>query len=308
MSKRRSSCRGAPLFLAGLRLWLFWVALFAAKARYSYVRNNALKYIDPSGHTECIVGDCTETSPQHDPYAFATLYGITFAGSWTPESRSAVMSAARTVDQRLRKGIMTIRANAFGYGEAPRGMVYNPQSSQLGALSSGEPQDGAAFRAVYGQITFRQVPAGDVDGWAWTRVATMGEIWVDAVGDPQYQQLGGQNTAHELGHALAQLLGGRPYDDLNATMIVDALGNDVAGGSGGTYIRTNNGYVLTNGSTWSWQQNTDATANEDFADMFLNWSYNSFDNDPAGAGDARYQWMSANMPSWIELAVTGPMC
>ena len=40
------------------------------------------------------------------------------------------------------------------------------------------------------------------------------------------------------------------------------------------------------------------TPNEDFADMFLNWAFDSFADDPMG--EARYAWMEENMADWIE--------
>jgi len=172
-----------------------------------------------------------------------------------------------------------------------------------------------AFLQVFGRITFRQVAAGTVDGWAWTRVAERGEIWVDAVGDPAYLRWGSQNTAHELGHAFAQLTGEQPYNDLGAAQIsyTDERGQVIpvaGGGWGGGYLRTDAGYVLTKGRRMPWQQHHATVAapgvepcNEDFADMFLGGSFNNFANNPADA--ARNRWMTANMPRWIALAVAG---
>jgi hypothetical protein len=41
-------------------------------------------------------------------------------------------------------------------------------------------------------------------------------------------------------------------------------------------------------------------ANEDFADMFLGWSYDGFTDDPAGR--SRYDWMQGHLAEWIEQA------
>ena len=39
---------------------------------------------------------------------------------------------------------------------------------------------------------------------------------------------------------------------------------------------------------------------EDFADMFMNYVFNSFANN--SAGDARNSWMQDNMGHWLDLA------
>lgn len=41
--------------------------------------------------------------------------------------------------------------------------------------------------------------------------------------------------------------------------------------------------------------------NEDTADMFLNWVYNSFDytEQAKGAGTARYNWWNDRMEGWV---------
>ncbi len=44
---------------------------------------------------------------------------------------------------------------------------------------------------------------------------------------------------------------------------------------------------------------------EDFADMFLNWTHNTFADDPDGYGEARYTWMNSRMPGWLALAING---
>jgi hypothetical protein len=121
-----------------------------------------------------------------------------------------------------------------------------------------------------------------------------------------------------LGHAFAQRLGlaagtGRldnaAYNALGSAQIAnDPETGDlvhVAGDWGDGYVRTTHGYATREGP---WQQNWwSDTPNEDFADMFLGWTYNHFASDATNpvataAGDARYQWMSTNMTEWIALA------
>ena len=261
--------------------------------RYAYVLNNPICHIDPSGHVACAdvdsAGRCIrEMSPR------APRPWVRFIGEWPAEDRAVVIAGVQVVGQALARVIR----------EENR-MLY--RSGDLSALPRVTAR--GAFLRVYGDIAFRQVEAGTVNGWAWTRVEEMGEIWVDAVGTEAYRRWGTWNTVHELGHAFAQRAGRQPYGDLQAARIsyINERGEEVIVAGGGWpglgYQRTDNGYVLTNGQRWPWQQSAVQTANEDFADMFLGWAYNHFADDPAGA--ARYQWMAANMPHWIALAVSG---
>jgi len=172
-----------------------------------------------------------------------------------------------------------------------------------------------AFLQVFGQITFRRIDDNPITGWAETHMdwasnyCGMGEICYDESiftdsGLAKFQKWGAQNVAHELGHALDQLGGRRARANLNAAQIGYVNSNtgqvvQVAGGGwAGGYSRIGDGF-----RPWPWQQNTAATPGEEFADMFLGWSFNGFAPNQAGA--ARYSWMSANMPRWIALAVAG---
>jgi len=183
---------------------------------------------------------------------------------------------------------------------APRNMPLNAQS---------------AFRMVFGTVTFRRVATNHGTAWAYV---TMPNITVYAnVFEPRniYPRDGHLNTGHELGHAFAQRAGGRPYSDLMAAQI--GVNGEIIAGGGWLekpgYQRTDAGYYLsrnTSNPRWPWQQNHCTKPgdgvlpqNEDFADMFLNWSHNHFTGDSYGA--ARYQWMNANMPNWMALAVAG---
>jgi hypothetical protein len=69
----------------------------------------------------------------------------------------------------------------------------------------------------------------------------------------------------------------------------------------GKFERTGLGYLSTlppdlyHGSNWAdWA----TSPNEDFADMFMNWAYNTFD-EAYNAGVKRYDFMELNMLAWI---------
>lgn len=72
----------------------------------------------------------------------------------------------------------------------------------------------------------------------------------------------------------------------------------------GDFERTSRGYQgigkphQYHGVSW---EDFVTNANEDFADMFMNWVYDSFDDSPLayGAGRYRYEFMEDNMRSWI---------
>jgi hypothetical protein len=78
-----------------------------------------------------------------------------------------------------------------------------------------------------------------------------------------------------------------------------------------TYENTNSKiegfYLDANASgTMTWIQNSAVTSSEVFADMFLGWVYNKWDNDPHGFGNARRKFMTDNMANWITQAMSSP--
>jgi len=73
--------------------------------RYSYVRNNPLRYIDPSGHVECSLLGAGEDMAGCRAYKdqINNPYGINFSGSWTFDQRAIVLQAAGIIERRLRQ-------------------------------------------------------------------------------------------------------------------------------------------------------------------------------------------------------------
>jgi len=105
-----------------------------------------------------------------------------------------------------------------------------------------------------------------------------------------------------MGHVFDRRAGDQPEADLTTAQITDPDTGLLIAGSG-VYL-DNTGYACA-GRFCTWQQNNNPnlggnSANEEFADMFLGWSYNHFAGNAAGA--ARYGWMQSHMPSWIERA------
>ena len=61
------------------------------------------------------------------------------------------------------------------------------------------------------------------------------------------------------------------------------------------------------GTRWGWQQSPEATTGEEFADMFLGWNYNEWENDPDSrhyvVGQARSNFMNRHTAFWIALVI-----
>jgi len=274
--------------------------------RYSYVLGNPLRFSDPGGHTPI---DICAATQRHAPgcgngpvYAGSTL--VDFSGKWGVRYRENVVGGTEAAAARLYEAVQADRQRA--YAIAPR-LGGNPSDYSAASQLWGLSQDDLFLAAYGGQVTFERSDANCANCWAETNASNI-TVYANAFDAAStYPQYGHLNTAHELGHAFSHNAGRQPYDDLDAIFIRDAAGNAIAGGGGtGTYTRRNAGYVLTPpNNTWPWQQNTTASASEDFADMFLNWSYSSFDNDQAGAGAARNRWVTVNTPRWMALAVAG---
>ena len=105
-------------------------------------------------------------------------------------------------------------------------------------------------------------------------------------------------VAHELGHAFNGRVGmsgtgATPYDTLGATWSSDPM-----------FPRRDspdNGFA---GPKYGWQQSGDLTQNEEFADMFVGWTYQHFAF--SEGGQARSNWMNQadHMPYWTFLAIS----
>jgi len=131
-------------------------------------------------------------------------------------------------------------------------------------------------------------------------------------------------AAHELGHAFNYALypnttDNRSYGQGIIDLALEGVwvkGERIAGNVKGMYavdvdpvtgevyyLRTSAGYRsgLYSVDGGPYQQNATSAVSEDFADMFMNWTYDTFAaND---YGDERYYWMDSHMSTWISLAV-----
>jgi hypothetical protein len=262
--------------------------------RYSYVYNNPLKFVDPSGHSGYPPG-CEHSQQCMDWWDKASLVG--FVGKdWNVEQKTQVIEGAWAVAQGFER---TAREQQTKVKQIPiEQRRYVPESFSLSSLWGLSARE--TFHEVYGEgpVTFVEAPqcaqAGcgngvDPGAWAWSRIGDMGEVWVNenVFTDPGYAGFAiAQNAVHELMHGLDQLGGGAAGNNLAAAW---AARPDLTRGAGGFAAGT------------GWQQSAERTGSEVFADMGLGWTYDRWGSNRAGI--AKKQYMKTNMPWGIALAV-----
>lgn len=170
-----------------------------------------------------------------------------------------------------------------------------------------DPQGRTTFERVFGEIDFQRM---SYDG-----VYNGNLYWADAIQYPTirvyknaFTPYGGgtfkaiQNAIHELGHGFD-----RQADDPRGD-----LGDRWNDNTDGAFPRRDpdnadqRGYA---GNRWGWQQSAEQTTGEEFADMYLGWSYDEWetqDGELTDDGQMRSDWMNENMGEWIDSAINKP--
>jgi hypothetical protein len=203
------------------------------------------------------------------------LYGIHFENGWTLENMLYVIEGARQVGQKL--------------------------SEILGGSSS------QAFRQAYGtsstdRITFQWGNCPECKGaggytYGAHKIAfvSMAANWRE---DYQLRRI--NNVIHELGHAfrwrMLNVTGKKidPYAVLKDKQTYDETFPDRIAGVEGYF-----GFASKKGP---WQQSSEASENEEFADMFIGWTASTWEGGLFGwtfDGRRRDQFMTGNMPGWL---------
>jgi RHS repeat-associated protein len=239
--------------------------------RYAGMANNPVNFSDPSGHDPRpgYRGDYNEPTGALDMLDVAKEYGINFNGG-SYSQKAAVILAAIAIGHKLQSTLEKATSASQAFSSVMGEVTATFSGSEKGCNASG----GNGF--VCGTST-----------WSDPRVYT-----------------------HEFGHTFSQEYGRRPYNELGEAYSEDLDGNWIMGTHNGNYERTLRGYkgdgppYMYHGPDYDidWNSNTDNIArNEDYADMFMNWIYNSFDTAGGtfGAGNQRYAWMSVNVAETI---------
>jgi len=261
--------------------------------RYGYVNNNPLVYPDPSGH----VADCSQVPGAaraecersnyneklwNDPELFDQEFGITFTGEWREDHKEAVRRAVWAV------------GHAF--------------AGHVGASAAG------AFQAVYGGVTLQWGNCAECNGGgAFTagphriKFASMAADW-----HPDRELRWRNLVVHELGHAFNQGIGYFAADALSwtqtyhldpdkATWFVQGFPDrpDYPANHAPGWTGPNSGFASPqNVLVWQMAVNQAGSTSEEFADMFLGWTFNMWEDSDAGRMRAR--WMGNHMPDFLD--------
>ena len=244
--------------------------------RYTYVRNNPLKRIDPTGHVDCsLLGDTDDTQACNDPKPPA-LVDFT-GGNWTAQEKTVIQTGAWLV--------------ALALYEASGGKYGSPSETFL-ALYNGQitfhktGTDGCPTKVCYGE-------------WAGNnRINVYTDIYEkDAQGNltnnskiPK-EWAGARWAVHELGHGFEA----KVNNVLGAYHVRNNLPENVANREGFA------------GDYPGWQQSTCSINcnGEIFADMFVGWVYQQWKKNPGtgmltDAAQAKADHMTTNMSVWMD--------
>jgi hypothetical protein len=250
--------------------------------RYAYGLNSPLKYTDPTGHREC--GD--EIDCRDGRYkqvlvnwrALARRYGVYIDKRFSDEEASYIVS----------------------------GVI---QAGQAFAAATEADDTGAeAFRAIFGSMRFGLCDGATAEttcsdlGWTKSPSLILIKEFYSSGTYTNYLERSVHLVLHELGHAfnalMENLIGEKaaPYNQLYLTQANDPTFPNREGSDA-----LNFGFA---GPRYNWQQSASSSYTEEFADMFLGWSYNRWEEDSDGLtvdGQARSDWMD-RMQGWVNLA------
>jgi RHS repeat-associated protein len=247
--------------------------------RYSYVRNNPLKYTDPSGHQICLddgycgkdgrnAGSLAESLFENeDWWRFKKVFGFQYKGTWTPEMKLAAYQAIFLIAMAL---------SALAPGFTPE----------------------AIFKTVYGSSLVLEY--GECSeckgGFGYTHSAS----YIKFGGSYNNLSKDTRLIVHELGHAFDHAIGKSGRGDLNGRMGLCnnseyCLGRDSHNGpNDGEHWGFAGGFN-------KWQFGSDDTTGEVFADMFLGWVFNTWEPESplSNRGTIRQGYMNDQMINYM---------
>jgi RHS repeat-associated protein len=243
--------------------------------RYSYTRNNPIKYRDPTGNIPCFEdGYCINgrySSADHLRY-LARLYGIIFNDNWNEDYKWAVIAGVEAVGDTLSKAIgsassvLTFR-DVFGIkGNDKFKFTWGCSECSKMAITAGARE-----------IKFKQM---------YEEKAYLGRTAIDAL------FMNTTLVVHELFHAFENatevtLDNGTKYKEARSTLPSHYSREGLAD------------------PFMTWQQSNDTTNGEIFADMGIGWIYNQWNTEDPGhlLAAQMSHWMENQMPNFINLAI-----
>jgi len=266
--------------------------------RYSYVVNRPTVLADPSGHTYLCGASC-EAEDEQQQYSLddtAALYGVTFNSGWSTTNKAKALLGVMKLAKSMQESYNS-------YQEGIYQSCLENRSAPTSACSAKSATDVEVYTAVFGNQNFNV----NGTGAAWMCGASPTGFFCSSGNNDINPRL----VVHELGHTFNSQydpLRKSPYAVLGSstTSINTAQGLWVTAfhsvNGEWKWDRSFNGYasngapsVYHGSATWDdWN-----TVHEEFADMFMNWAFDSFTVDQAGYGQARYAWMSSNMGYWL---------
>lgn len=205
-------------------------------------------------------------------------YSIVFDGSWTNDEISFVLRGARDVGDALARV----------------------------TLAKDDPDE--AFQAIYHlsperpMVFYKPSSSEKMGGFVRdTRHITVFGFYPEE--DLNRAEKSKRLIVHELGHAFEdavdEMVGEKlPRQTLLLAQSLDNHFPDRVSKSSNNWSKNLTwGYA---GLRWEWQQSADTSPAEEFADMFLGWTYSAW-----GSGESGYLrkvFMDVHMPSWVHIA------
>jgi RHS repeat-associated protein len=212
--------------------------------RYSYVRNNPIRYTDPSGH---VIGKALYAGDAD--LAFSQVYGIKFTGDFSKNGWGKSQNILAVVEAVKKVG---------------------KKFTESSGGSSGD-----AFKEVYGAVHFQWGKCGECNGaggYAYGYQKKEGYYLIafesiTGIKSDDTIERGVKNVVHELGH----IYDWTHYDRVTDTRASNRMSSDF---TRDVLLRPN--ITTSEGTRWDWQQSPSNERNEIFADMFIAWTYNAW--------------------------------
>jgi RHS repeat-associated protein len=255
--------------------------------RFSYVYNRPIVFTDPSGHdpwwcegNELCMYDWFASNTTTGADDFLNSYGVTTSGLTKRDKREVFKGVSIVGNELLR--------------------IYSNNCTNCDLHTS---QD--VFKNVFGPISITRNAEDNAYCTSGFPISCGSRTRITA-----------RLIAHELGHLFNTQANGLPYSDMGSASIYDATGawvtgfhydinegvyewdRSMAGYGSGCAPATYHGRCEGPNGDLVWDDWN--TVHEEYADMFLNWSFNSFVG-PAGA--ARYSWMEQRMWNWLSISL-----